>query len=93
MRELEGDAVVTMASLAQPLAALHDAIDRVQACAGEVGADLAAGDRELLVMAAQDVMRALVQTRRRCHELEQQVAQDAARALDLVARVLGGSLS
>ncbi len=82
--------MVTMAALAQPLAALHDAIDRVQACAAAPGAGLASCDRELLAMAAQDVMRALVQTRRRCHELEQQVASDAARALDLVARVLGG---
>ncbi len=78
---------MTMAALAQPLAALHDAIDRVQACAAAPGASC---DRELLAMAAQDVMRALVQTRRRCHELEQQVASDAARALDLVAHVLGG---
>lgn len=82
----------TVAALAQPMTALHDAIDRVRACAGEVGGARHTADRELLVMAAQDVMRALVQTRRRCRELEEEVARNAALALDVAARVLGGPL-
>lgn len=80
-----------MGALAQPLAALHEAIERVQVCLAERDVAACPDRRELLAMAAQDVMRALVQTRRRCQELEQQVVQDAARALDRVAEALGGS--
>jgi len=84
--------MVTTGELVRQIAALHDAIDRLTSCRSN------AFERELVAVAAQDVLRAWVQTRRRTQELERAIAVVVSGALDRAAldvasaRHLDGSL-
>jgi len=67
--------VVTTRGLVGQVAMLHDALDRLDACCANES------EREFVAFAAQDVMRAWVQTCRRARELEQKIAEVVTTAL------------
>lgn len=78
--------------LVQVVGALDDALDRLERCLCERVERRLAG-REMIELAAHDVLRAWVQTRRRTQELERSIAETATLALDLAALALATEAS
>lgn len=79
--------MVTTGALVRQVAALHEAIDRLSSCLPSRGHT---ASRELTEIAAQDVLRAWVQARRRTLELDRQITGQAAAALGWAERALDG---
>lgn len=68
--------MVTTRGLVGQVAMLHEALDRLDACSANDS------ERDLVAFAAQDVVRAWVQTCRRARELERAIAAVVTTALD-----------
>jgi len=85
--------MVSAAVLVRQVGSLGDALDRLATSLLDHERRREPGDRELIEIAAHDVLRAWVQTRRRAQEMERAVADAVLRALDRAGRILGAAPS
>ncbi len=80
--------MVSAAAIVRQIGTLGDALDRLESCLCDHAYRHQPADREMIEMAAHGVLRAWVQTRRRCQELERSIAESVSLALDLAGLAL-----